>query len=263
MIESDFKYFINSFILENIMYFIGLKASADCEECRNGIPQDHTHQCYRVGHRFHERRDLLFYFNEALSNSTDILTMDFYLADIQDTVHNNLLKLNYSEPDVTCINSKANIVSTIRSANSALWCFHQLWNSHPDPVYQLPIPVITVKSPTAANGCYIINDVATQQPAPVATQQPAPVATQQPAAVATQQPALAQPVAFTAEAIGTALNVVLNNELSPDNQVKILFENLKCSKCFVILWQKKTLNANKVNCKVNTSSFFAFFRSKK
>ena len=86
---------------------------------------------------------------------------------------------------------------------------------------QLPIPVITVKSPIAANGCYMINEVATQhpalvafQPVPVATQQPAPVASQQPAPEATQQ------FDSTAEANGAVLGVVLKSEVSPDDQVK-------------------------------------------
>ena len=75
----------------------------DCVDCRDGILQDETHVCYRVGHRFHERRDLLYYFNEALENSMDILTMDFYLADIQTAVYKNLLKLNYPDYDICCI----------------------------------------------------------------------------------------------------------------------------------------------------------------
>ena len=87
----------------------------------------------------------------------------------------------------------------------------------------------------------INNDEASQQPAPVANQQPSPVANQQPSQVPNPQPAQVpnpqpaqvpnpqpapvpnQPVAFTAEAVGTALNLLLNDEQSPDYQVKILF----------------------------------------
>ena len=215
MIESDFKYFVNSFILENLMYFISLKASVNCGECRDGFQQNSSHRCFRVGYRFHERRDILYYFNEAISDAMDVLTMDVYLADIQNAIYNNLLKLNYPDYEIYGINSIQNIVSTIRSEQSVIWCFDQLWWSHPDDVFEIPIPPVMGKSPTAANGCYMLNGATPLSATPVSTVQPVGATS-------------------TAEAVGTAFSV-LNSGVSPDDEVKIFIYKFKCSECHVIL----------------------------
>ena len=151
MIEQDFKYFVNSYIIGNLMYFINLKVQANCEECHEGLDFDPSHDCYRIGYKFHERAHLLYYFNDAFFTTLDVLKLELYLLDIQKTISINLLKLGYSKNEIDCINSMDNIWTVVRSEESALWCFDQLWRSHPDKVAQIIIPCLPSEQPLAGN----------------------------------------------------------------------------------------------------------------
>ena len=57
------------------------------KKCKEGFQQDSTHSCFTVVGRFHERTDLLFYSNQAMFDVIDVLTLEFYLNDIQKAVH--------------------------------------------------------------------------------------------------------------------------------------------------------------------------------
>ena len=122
MLLQDSKYFVNAFMLENLTYFINLKVCINSYKCKQGYQQDQPHPCYTVYHRFHERTDLLYYFNEAVLDVIDVLTLDFYLNDIQTAVHNSLLKLNYLDWEMFGINTKSHIEGNIRSEESVVWC---------------------------------------------------------------------------------------------------------------------------------------------
>ena len=40
MLIQDFKYFVNAFMLENLIYFINLKNCINCYKCQQGCRQD-------------------------------------------------------------------------------------------------------------------------------------------------------------------------------------------------------------------------------
>ena len=95
MIEQDFKYFVNSYIIQNLMYFINLKVEANCDQCHRGLDLDPSRDCFTIDYKYHERADLLFYFNDAFFATLEVLNLEPYLLDIQKTISVNLLKLKY------------------------------------------------------------------------------------------------------------------------------------------------------------------------
>ena len=125
MIQQDFKYFVNAFILENLMYFINLKICANCLKCKEGFQQDSSHSCYTVVCRLHERADLLFYYNQAIFDVIDVLTLEFYLNDIQKAVHKKTFETSLQRSGIFAINSKYNIEGMIKSKESVHWRFDQ------------------------------------------------------------------------------------------------------------------------------------------
>ena len=195
MLIQDFKYFVNAFMLENLFYFINLKNCINCYKCR----QDPTHPCYTVSYRFHERTDSLYYLNQAIFDVIDVLTLDLYLKDIHKAVHNSLLKLHYQDWEISTINTTSNIEDTIRIEESVLWCFDQLWLSHPIGVVKLPKAPITAKSPSAASGCFELNASV------------APIPTQQPDSNATSTTG--------GTSVAGTIGSTLNDMLSPDDEV--------------------------------------------
>lgn len=112
-----------------------------------------------------------------------------------------------------------------------------------------------VKSPTAANGCYMLNGATSLSATPVSTVQPVGATS-------------------TAEAVGTAFSV-LNSGVSPDDEVKYSFINLNVQSASLYSTkfktptkndlQSKQFATNKISnalhiSKLNTSTFLAFFK---
>ena len=75
---------------------------------------------------------------------------------------------------------------------------------------RIPIPAITVKSPTAASGCYMLNDAASA----------APISVQQAVSISYSVEAVNN-VTFTAggTSVAEAIGATLNNKMSPDDEV--------------------------------------------
>lgn len=145
MIEQHFKFIIYKWMIDNMFYFINLKAKSSCHMCLEGKALNDSHSCWELAPQYHTRAHLLLYYTEAYFAILDVLEIPSVLDDLQGLTQILLLNNGHSLDSVKQINTTRNIKEVVfHDQDGMTWIFNEFWQHHPDAIATItpPMPLL-------------------------------------------------------------------------------------------------------------------------